>query len=154
MKTYKQTLLQRWMYQLRQRRESLLIALVEKAQADGLTQQELAQQLGVVDAYLGELFSGASRVENITQATAQSMAAFLHWPVIYVMLTAGKLRLEDFFTETHLERLSVQAGERWHELQGASPLCAVRALVLCDEPVMKRNALRDIAVAGMGYTLN
>ena len=149
----KKTVGAQWMHQLATRRETLLIAIVSESDTRDFSEQVLAQQLEISESYLGELFCGASRVEDITRETAQSIAAFLGWPLIYAMMAAGQVRLEDFFTEETLEQVFADACKHWPELTDSPSLCAVLALMHKNETVVKRNSLRDAAITGMGYAL-
>lgn len=133
---------------LLQRREVLLIALVRQAQQEGLSQQALAQELQVSVQYLHDLLHGCQRVECIDAELAQCIAAFLQWPVIFVWLAAGAIRLEDFFTEASLKQKVADACARWPQLQEDSALCAVLALLLSGEEVVSRRYLRAVAADG------
>lgn len=131
-----------------QRREVLLIALVRRAQQDGLSQQALALELQVSVQYLSDLLLGCERVECIDAELAQAMAAFLGWPVIFVWLAAGAVRLQDFFTDVNLEQKFAHARARWPELHDGSAVCAVLALLLCGEEVVSRKYLRAVVTHG------
>lgn len=125
-----------------QRRELLLVALLRRAQHQGLTMAELAESLNLSEDRLMALVFGIERVENIGADAARTMAWYLDWPVVGVWLAAGALRLEDFFTPETLQQTVERARARWPALRAGTALCAVFALALTNEELLPRHVLR------------
>ena len=127
-----------------QRRETLLVALLRRAQQQGSSMTELAEQLDMSEDQLSALVFGIDRVENISCETVRAIAAYLGWPAVGVWFASGALRLEDFFTPETLRQAVDRACGRWPTLCSGTALCAVLALVLADDALLPRDVLRAI----------
>ncbi|MCO6414113.1 MAG: helix-turn-helix transcriptional regulator [Thiogranum sp.] len=89
---------------------TLLSWLFAKANADGYTLSQLAEQLGVTYGYVSQLRSGARKTQHISQTFSRAAAEYLGVPHIAVLLAAGIVQPEDYYDSPESFRQRVDSG--------------------------------------------
>lgn len=77
---------------------ALIDALTTRAEELALNKYELAEEVGLTYTYLRALSTGQRPVKGLSNERIRSMAKFLQVPVVEVMMLAGQVSEEDFFT--------------------------------------------------------
>lgn len=91
----------------------LLGWLTDETRSRGLTQCEMAAQLGVTYGYIAQLKNGHRQVNSISHGFAMACARFLGVPTVVVFLLSGFLTMRDFaFTEESEEAILDRAIRR------------------------------------------
>ena len=88
----------------------LLAVIYRTAVRRGQTIQQVAEVRGITTGYLGQLFDGVKKPENISRELVGSIAAYLKVPPVIVQVLASKIQAGDFMmpsdTSTHLVEVS------------------------------------------------
>lgn len=87
----------------------LLAWLSHEAGNRGLTQNGMANELGVTSGYISQLRSGTRNVQDISDYFAVQCARFLNKPKFAVLLAAGKVQPEDSFENQEVLKNEVNA---------------------------------------------
>lgn len=71
--------------------------LAAKMRLSGMSEQSLANYLGISQSYLSQLLNGKKNASVVSETLLRRSAGFLEMPAVICFLLAGRLRSEDFF---------------------------------------------------------